>query len=98
MRFMQLVVVIGLVWVSAAVANDGQAALHPASATSASASGADRELVHRQAEVKQLERDLGRQESNSKRAGERLQRQDQAIAELRKQLQELQASQATGQH
>jgi chromosome segregation ATPase len=45
--------------------------------------------------VKRLEQDLDRQESDSKRASERLQQQDQAIAELQKQLHELQARPAS---
>lgn len=98
MRRTQLLVVIALVWASAAVAGDGKGMSSPASATSASMPRASRELVHRKAEVSRLEQDLSKQESDSKRASERLQQQDQAIAELRKQLRELQARPATGQH
>jgi chromosome segregation ATPase len=45
--------------------------------------------------VARLKQDLGRQESDSRRASERLQQQDQTIAELQKQLHELQARAAS---
>lgn len=57
-----------------------------------------RKLVRNEAEVKRLERDVRQQESDSKQAGERLQQQDKTIADLHKQLQELQASQSGGPH
>jgi peptidoglycan hydrolase CwlO-like protein len=89
MRLMQLVVIVGFMIVSTAWAN-GQA-----KSPSAAPAAAQRQLVSRQAEVKRLEQDLDRQESDSKRASERLQQQDQAIAELQKQLHELQATPAS---
>lgn len=49
-------------------------------------------------EVKRLQQSVARQESDSQRASQRLQQQDQAIAELRRQLQELQAGPAAGHH
>ncbi|WP_426702699.1 hypothetical protein ACPPVV_06775 [Rhodanobacter sp. Col0626] len=98
MRLMQLIVVIGFMWACGAMAHGGQAASSAASATSTTVPGANRELVRSQAEVKRLQRDLGKQESDSKRASERLQQQDQKIAELRKQLQEMQVSPVAGQH
>jgi hypothetical protein len=48
--------------------------------------------------VKRLEQDVARRESDSKRASERLQQQDQAIAELQKQLQALRAKSAGAPH
>jgi septal ring factor EnvC (AmiA/AmiB activator) len=98
MRVAQLVVVIGFAWASCAAASERPAISSPASATSASVPQANRELVRRQAEVKRLEQDLGKQKLDSQRASERLQQQDKAIAELHKQLQELQANPAAGQH
>jgi len=88
MRFMQLVVTVGFMIVSTAWAS-GQAK------SPSAAPAAAQQLVSRQAEVKRLEQDLDRQESDSKRASERLQQQDQAIAELQKQLHELQATPAS---
>ena len=49
-------------------------------------------------EVGRLKQDVKKQELHSQQASERLQQQDKAIADLRKQLQELQSSQAGGQH
>ena len=51
-----------------------------------------------QDEVKRLERDVIRQQSDSEQASKRLQQQDEAIAELQKQLQELSATAPVGQH
>lgn len=89
MRLMQLVVTVGFMIVSTAWAS-GQA-----KSPSAAPAAAQQQLVSRQAEVKRLEQDLDRQESDSKRASERLQQQDQAIAELQKQLHDLQARPAS---
>jgi chromosome segregation ATPase len=55
-------------------------------------------VARSQAEIQRLERDLASQESHSKQASKRLQQQDQAIAELQKQLHELQARSPAGQH
>jgi len=66
-----------------------------AKSPSAAPAAAQQQLVSRQAEVKRLEQDLSRQESDSRQASERLQQQDQAIAELQKQLHELQARPAS---
>lgn len=44
---------------------------------------------HKEAEVKRLERNVTKQQSESEQASMRLQRQDQAIADLQKQLQDL---------
>lgn len=45
-----------------------------------------RQLHHDQDRVKRLQHDVAKQESDSLRASQRLQRQDRAIAELRRQL------------
>jgi septal ring factor EnvC (AmiA/AmiB activator) len=95
MRLRQLFVIVGFMTVSTAWA-DGQAKSSPAvPAAVKSPSAAQQQLVSRQAEVKRLEQDLSRQESDSRQASERLQQQDQAIAELQKQLHELQARPAS---
>lgn len=53
-----------------------------------------RRLRQDQIAVARLQRDVARQESASRQAGERLRRQDQAIADLQRQLQQLLAAQA----
>ena len=53
-----------------------------------------RRLQHDQVRVKQLQRDVAKQESDSWRASERLQQQDRAIAELQRQLEQFQANRA----
>ncbi|WEN16773.1 hypothetical protein PY254_08925 [Rhodanobacter sp. AS-Z3] len=57
-----------------------------------------RKLVESQAQVRRLERDVHQQELDSQRASQRLQQQDQVIAELQKQLQALQPPPSGGQH
>jgi septal ring factor EnvC (AmiA/AmiB activator) len=94
MRLMQLFVIVGFMTVSTAWA-DGQAKSSPAVPAAVKSPSAAQQLVSRQAEVKRLEQDLSRQESDSRQASERLQQQDQAIAELQKQLHELQARPAS---
>ncbi len=51
-----------------------------------------------QSQVNRLEHDVSTQQSDSAEASKRLQQQDKAIAELRKQLQKLKARSPTGQH
>jgi len=68
-----------------------------APATAASLPKVQQRLRRNQGEVKRLEREVARQESDSKHAGERLQQQDKEIAELRRKLLELQASHPAGQ-
>ena len=95
MRLMQLIVIIGFMSVST-VWPGSQAKSSPVVPASVkSPSAAQQQLVSRQAEVKRLEQDLSRQESDSRRASERLQQQDQAIAELQKQLHELKTERAS---
>ena len=98
MRLTQLIVTIVFVIGSTAWAR-GQAKSSPGvPAVVKSPAAAQQQLVSRQAEVKRLKQDLDRQESDSKRASERLQQQDHAIAELQKQLHELQAGPALDSH
>ncbi len=51
-----------------------------------------------QAKVKRLKHDVATQQSDSAEAGRRLQQQDDAIAELRRQLQKFKAEPPAGQH
>jgi septal ring factor EnvC (AmiA/AmiB activator) len=97
MRVVQLIVVTGFVFASTAWAV-GHATSASTGLTPMSQSEAGGQVARSQAEVKRLEQDLDRQESDSKRASERLQQQDRTIAELRKQLQKLRANPAAGQH
>jgi TolA-binding protein len=52
----------------------------------------NQDVARHQAEVQRLQQDVGRQESASQQAAERLQQQDRTIAELRKQLKAAQAA------
>ncbi|WP_254427289.1 hypothetical protein [Rhodanobacter sp. C01] len=85
---------------SAAWAVDSSPLSHPVDGqTSAQVSTQTRQrLAQHQAEVKRLEQDVATQESDSKRASERLQQQDQAIADLQKQLDALHAKPPVKQH
>ncbi|KZC18443.1 hypothetical protein RHOFW510R12_19595 [Rhodanobacter sp. FW510-R12] len=97
MRVARFAIAMGFVFTSAAWAG-GQAVPPSGSAGAASPRAADsKRLTRSQSEVERLKRDLHKQESDNRQAGERLQQQDQKIAELRRQLQELQAGQAAGQ-
>jgi uncharacterized protein HemX len=98
MRCMSFVGAVGLALVSTAWAGSGLAGPAPAGQTAASLPQARQQVARNQAEVKRLEQDVARRESDSKHASERLQQQDQAIAELQKQLQELRAKPAAAQH
>jgi len=98
MRCLQLVGAVGLVLASTAWAGNDQTRPPPAAHAATSLPQVKQRLTQNQVEVKRLEQDVARQESDSKRANERLQQQDQAIAELQKQLQELQATPARAQH
>ena len=69
----------------------------PSSASAALPQARQRLRQHR-ADVENLQQAVARQESDRKQASERLQRQDEAISELRKQLRALHAEPATGQH
>ncbi len=98
MRLMQLIVIVGFMMVSTAWASGQAKSVSAAPAAVKSPAATQQQLTRRQAEVKRLKQDLDRQESNSQRASERLQQQDHAIAELQKQLHELQARPAPDSH
>ncbi len=55
------------------------------------------EIKHNKAEVTRLQHEVAKQESDSQRASERLQQQDQQIAELRLKLSQLQRDPTAGQ-
>jgi septal ring factor EnvC (AmiA/AmiB activator) len=98
MRFLQFMGVLGLVVTSTVWAGTGQSAPNPGGSATSTLPVVHRRVAHSQAEVQRLQRDVDRQESHSRQAAKRLQQQDQAIAELRKQLQALQAEPPAGQH
>jgi septal ring factor EnvC (AmiA/AmiB activator) len=82
MQRIALVLVGGLLAWSAAWAD-------PPSSTSTSSPQAahlNQRIAQHQAEVDHLQKDVGQQESASQQAAQRLQQQDQTIAELRQQL------------
>ena len=86
--------------VPAAWAAAGNPLPYPASgpAPAQASAQARQRLAQHQAEVRRLEQDVARQESDSKRASERLQQQDQAIADLQRQLDALHAKPPAIQH
>ena len=101
MRYWLLVGLVGLMVITAARAVDGKLPPHPADKQDpapVSVPQVQQRLAQHQAEVKRLEQDVARQESDSRQASERLQQQDQAIAELRRQLEALHAKSPAGQH
>jgi chromosome segregation ATPase len=98
MRFLQLVAAAGFFVATVALAGGQSTRPSTSAATTAPPPPSDRQLVRSQVEVKRLEQDLDKRESASKRASERLQQQDQTIAELRKQLQELRTGSAGNSH
>ncbi len=98
MRCLQVIGVIGFVVISPAWGGGARPASQHTEQAVPALPAVHQRVTRSQAEVKQLERDLSRQESDSKRARQRLQQQDQAIAELRKQLQELPARPVADQH
>jgi septal ring factor EnvC (AmiA/AmiB activator) len=90
---------IGLLAASHAYANGGPMAPTDVSASTRSALPQARQrLQQHRADVEKLEQAVNRQESDRKQASERLQRQDEAIIELHKQLQALHAEPTTGHH
>jgi chromosome segregation ATPase len=98
MRFLQLVAAAGFFVATVAWAGGQSTRPSNSAATTTPPYQADRQLVRSQVEVKRLEKDLDKRESASKRASERLQQQDQTIAELRQQLQELRTGSARNSH
>lgn len=65
-----------------------------ASARHAAGGSLDRQLAQRKAEVAELQQGVAQQESLSRDAAARLRQQDQAIAQLRRQLQALKSAPA----
>jgi septal ring factor EnvC (AmiA/AmiB activator) len=101
MRCLKILGVMGFMLSAAAWAAAERPAQAPAGSTPAPPAvqaQARQRLAQRQAEVKRLEQDVARQESDSKQASERLQQQDQAIADLQKQLDALRAKPPARQH
>jgi uncharacterized protein YlxW (UPF0749 family) len=56
----------------------------------------DRELDQQSAQVQKLQQDVAQQEAKSRAAAQRGQQQDQAIADLQRQLKEAQATKGQG--
>ncbi|HEY8682310.1 MAG TPA: hypothetical protein VIM06_04005 [Rhodanobacter sp.] len=89
----------GLMVVPAIRAGSGKPPPHPIEQPAPAQAGlpqGTQRLTRHQAEVRRLEQDVARQESESRRASERLRQQDQAIADLHKQLQSLHAKPPLG--
>lgn len=90
-----------LLWSSLAWAGSGQRppSNERAAPTQASSAKVDRKLSQREAEVGRLRKAVDKQESDSRKASERLQQQDRTINELHRQLQAIQAIKpAAGSH
>ena len=101
MRVLQIMFFCAGLVASVAWADGQQAPAEPTPATQTAGTSLDRfrrQESRSQAEVKRLQRDVTRQQSDSEQAGKRLQQQDEAIAELQKQLHELNAAAPVGQH
>jgi septal ring factor EnvC (AmiA/AmiB activator) len=84
---------------SAAWAGGGQVQAHQthsAVATQASLAQAKQQLEQQQAQVRQLQDTVAKQESDSKQASQRLQQQDQTIAKMQQELQALHTKPAVG--
>ena len=100
MRYLKILGVMSFM-LSAAPWAAADTSMPPAAGSSAapmSLPQARQRLAKHQAEVKRLEQDVAKQESDSKQASERLQQQDHAIAELQKQLDVLRAKPLAKQH
>ena len=101
MRCLLLLGALCLMASSLAWASNGEPTPPSTSSTKAaqpSPSEIKQRLAQHQVEVKRLEQAVTSQESDSKRASERLQQQDQAIAQLQKQLDALRAKSPASQH
>ncbi len=97
---LQLVAVIGFFLVAPACATQPPVPSAPAHGGSAAAPARPsirQEIKRNEAEVTRLQREVDRQESDSQRATRRLQQQDQQIAEMRRELSQLQADPTAGQ-
>jgi uncharacterized small protein (DUF1192 family) len=103
MRFQgTLVLISGLLLSVAASASDIDGAAKPVvhhhHRHAMSVAELQRQVAMHQAEVQKLQLDVGAQELASRQASDKLQQQDRTIAELQKQLQEVQARPAANQH
>lgn len=99
MSILQPIAFIGFVVTFPAWASPPSAAAAPArnpSVTVPAVPKIQRRMQHDQIEVRRLEREVARQESDSDRASQRLREQDQQIAELRRKLSQLQPEPAVG--
>ena len=97
---LQLVVLFGITLAPLICVAQSAAPASPAHGTSSATHPLpiiQRGIKHKEAEVKRLQGEVIRQESDSDRASERLRLQDRQIAELRKKLAQLQAKSAAGQ-
>ncbi len=98
-RVLFLLVALSLM-ASAATCANGHSRTHKAgstpAATPASLAQAKAKLEQQQAQVKQLQDTVAKQEADSKQASDRMKQQDQAIAQMQQQLQALHDKQATG--
>lgn len=83
--------VTSMAWAGGVPASDQAQARSAAPAEVASLSKVKRQQSRSEAEVQRLKGDVSRQQVDSEQADKRLQQQDEAIAELHKQLQELNA-------
>ncbi|MFC5437731.1 hypothetical protein ACFPME_14305 [Rhodanobacter umsongensis] len=98
MRCLQLIGLAGFIVASAVWARPGPSEPERVVSAAPLPSALHQSVARHRAEVRRLERDLARQESDSKQASRRLQQQDQAIAELQKQLHELQVAAPADRH
>ena len=98
MRCLQLLGMMCFLVSSLAWAGSGEPTSQPAGAPKAaqpSLSEVRQRLEQHQVQIRQLQQDVSKQESDSKQASERLQQQDRTITELQQQLQALRAKPAS---
>jgi chromosome segregation ATPase len=98
---MQNIVFACLILTSVAWARNGQASVNTSSAgqsTEQALSRVRRQQDQNQAEVVRLKSDVSKQQADSEKASLLLERQDEAIAELRKQLQKLKSATPNRRH
>lgn len=82
----------GLVCGVLAFAAPAWAAQVPASSSAGQAGQVDQAIIRQQAKVRQLQDEVGKQESKTHQADDKLKQQDQAIADLQRQLDALKAA------
>jgi septal ring factor EnvC (AmiA/AmiB activator) len=86
------VVLSGLVCGVLAFASPAWAGQVPASSSGGQAGQMDQAITKQQARVKQLQDDVGKEESKTHQADDKLKQQDKAIADLQRQLDALKAA------